>query len=56
LCAANAARTSSCSRSDGRLLYRVDLGVNIRAGAHYTQFLMYDFDGDGRSELMRAPT
>jgi rhamnogalacturonan endolyase len=36
----------------GRLLYRVDLGVNIRAGAHYTQFLVYDFDGDGRSELM----
>lgn len=37
---------------DGRLRYRVDLGVNIRAGAHYTQFLVYDFDGDGRSELM----
>jgi hypothetical protein len=30
----------------------VDLGVNIRAGARYTQFLVYDFDGDGRSELM----
>ncbi|TDC42019.1 rhamnogalacturonan lyase [Micromonospora sp. KC213] len=38
--------------SDGTLLYRVDLGVNIRAGAHYTQFLVYDFDGDGRSEMM----
>lgn len=37
---------------DGTLRYRVDLGVNIRAGAHYTQFLVYDFDGDGRSELM----
>ncbi|HEY8472829.1 MAG TPA: rhamnogalacturonan lyase [Natronosporangium sp.] len=37
---------------DGRLRYRIDLGVNIRAGAHYTQFLVYDFDGDGRSELM----
>jgi rhamnogalacturonan endolyase len=37
---------------DGRLLWRLDLGVNIRAGAHYTQFLAYDFDGDGRSELM----
>jgi hypothetical protein len=37
---------------DGTLLYRLDLGVNIRAGAHYTQFLVYDFDGDGRSELM----
>ncbi len=39
-------------RLDGTLLHRVDLGVNIRAGAHYTQFLFYDFDGDGRAELM----
>ncbi len=37
---------------DGTQLYRIDLGVNVRAGAHYTQFLVYDFDGDGRSELM----
>ncbi|MGN9845518.1 rhamnogalacturonan lyase [Nonomuraea sp. H19] len=37
---------------DGTLRWRLDLGVNIRAGAHYTQFLVYDFDGDGRSELM----
>ncbi|OLF16369.1 rhamnogalacturonan lyase [Actinophytocola xanthii] len=37
---------------DGTLRYRIDLGVNVRAGAHYTQFLVYDFDGDGRSELM----
>ena len=35
---------------DGTLLNRIDLGVNIRAGAHYTQFLVYDFDGDGRTE------
>ena len=33
-------------------LWRVSLGPNIRAGAHYTQFLVYDFDGDGRAELM----
>jgi hypothetical protein len=39
-------------RFDGTLLHRIDLGVNIRAGAHYTQFLVYDFDGDGRSEMM----
>ncbi|WP_165986031.1 rhamnogalacturonan lyase [Streptomyces sp. YIM 98790] len=39
-------------RLDGTLLHRIDLGVNIRAGAHYTQFLVYDFDGDGRSEMM----
>ncbi|WP_251449451.1 rhamnogalacturonan lyase [Microbacterium sp. Marseille-Q6648] len=37
---------------DGTLLNRLDLGVNIRAGAHYTQFMVYDFDGDGRSETM----
>ncbi|NYI05523.1 rhamnogalacturonan lyase [Allostreptomyces psammosilenae] len=39
-------------RFDGTLLNRIDLGVNVRAGAHYTQFLVYDFDGDGRSETM----
>ncbi|MCP2263577.1 rhamnogalacturonan lyase [Promicromonospora thailandica] len=37
---------------DGTQLWRVDLGVNIRAGAHYTQFPVYDYDGDGRAELM----
>ncbi len=39
-------------RADGTLLHRIDLGVNIRAGAHYTQFMVYDFNGDGRSEMM----
>ena len=38
--------------SNGQLLWRIDLGVNIRAGAHYTQMMVYDFDGDGRAELM----
>ncbi|MDQ0113985.1 rhamnogalacturonan lyase [Paenibacillus harenae] len=37
---------------DGTLLYRIDLGVNIRSGAHYTQFMVYDFDGDGKAESM----
>jgi hypothetical protein len=37
---------------DGTLLHRLDLGANIRAGAHYTQFLVYDFDGNGRAEIM----
>lgn len=41
-----------CYKLDGTLLYRIELGVNIRAGAHYTQFLVYDFDGDGKAELM----
>lgn len=39
-------------RLDGTLLYRIDLGENIRSGAHYTQFMVYDFDGDGKAELM----
>lgn len=37
---------------DGTLLWRIDLGRNIRAGAHYTQFLIYDFDGDGQAEVV----
>jgi autotransporter-associated beta strand protein len=36
---------------NGTLLWRIDLGQNIRAGAHYTQFMVYDLDGDGRAEL-----
>jgi rhamnogalacturonan endolyase len=36
---------------DGRLLWKINLGKNIREGAHYTQFLVYDFDGDGRAEM-----
>lgn len=39
-------------RLDGQWLWRIDLGRNIRAGAHYTQFLVYDFDGDGRAEVV----
>ncbi|WP_100405683.1 rhamnogalacturonan lyase family protein [Bacillus solitudinis] len=37
---------------DGTKLWRIDAGVNIRAGAHYTQFLVYDFDGNGKSEVV----
>lgn len=40
-----------CYRLDGTKLWRIDLGVNIRAGAHYTQFLVADFDLDGKAEL-----
>ncbi|MFM9274342.1 rhamnogalacturonan lyase [Pseudarthrobacter sp. NKDBFgelt] len=39
-------------KADGTLLHRIDLGVNIRSGAHYTQMLVNDFDGDGRAEMM----
>ncbi len=38
-------------RLNGTRLWRIDLGRNIRAGAHYTQFQVYDLDGDGRAEV-----
>lgn len=38
-------------KMDGTKLWRIDLGHNIRAGAHYTQMLAYDFDGDGKAEV-----
>ena len=38
-------------KMDGTRLWRIDLGHNIRAGAHYTQLLAYDFDGDGKAEV-----
>ena len=41
-----------CYRLDGTRLWRIDLGRNIRAGAHYTQFMVYDLDGDGRAEVV----
>lgn len=36
---------------EGKFLWRIDLGKNIREGAHYTQFMVYDLDGDGKAEL-----
>lgn len=38
-------------KMSGELLWRIDMGQNIRAGAHYTQFMVFDLDGDGRSEV-----
>lgn len=40
-----------CYKLNGTRLWRIDLGRNIRAGAHYTQFMVYDFDGDGKAEM-----
>lgn len=37
---------------DGTRLWRIDMGRNIRAGAHYTQFMAYDLDGDGKAEVV----
>lgn len=36
---------------DGTLMWSINLGKNIREGAHYTQFMVYDLDGDGRAEI-----
>jgi len=36
---------------NGTRLWRIGLGKNIRAGAHYTQFMVYDLDGDGKAEV-----
>ena len=41
-----------CLKLDGTKLWRINLGRNIRAGAHYTQFMVYDFDRDGHAELI----
>ena len=36
---------------DGTLMWTINLGKNIREGAHYTQFMVYDLDGDGKAEI-----
>lgn len=41
-----------CYKLDGTRLWRIDLGHNIRSGNHYTQFMVYDFDGDGSAEMI----
>ena len=40
-----------CYKLDGTMLWQINLGKNIREGAHYSQFLVYDFDGDGKAEM-----
>jgi len=37
---------------DGTLLWTINLGKNIREGAHYTQLQVFDLDGDGRAEVV----
>jgi rhamnogalacturonan endolyase len=37
---------------DGTMLWEINLGTNVREGAHYTQFMVYDFDGDGKAEMI----
>ncbi len=54
--AAHAGFTGPCIidayEMDGTKMWRVNMGVNIRAGAHDTQFMVYDFDGDGKAEMV----
>ena len=38
-------------KMDGTFLWRIDLGINIRSGSHYTSYVLYDFDGDGLCEI-----
>lgn len=41
-----------CYKLDGTLLYRIDVGINIRSGAHNTQFSVMDFNNDGKAEIV----
>lgn len=37
---------------NGKFLWEINLGKNIREGAHYIQFLVYDLDQDGKAEVV----
>jgi hypothetical protein len=41
-----------CYKLDGTRLWRIDLGYNVNSGPHYNQFMVYDFDGDGKAEMI----
>ncbi|MBQ9215171.1 MAG: rhamnogalacturonan lyase [Prevotella sp.] len=41
-----------CYRLDGTLLWRINMGINIRSGAHYVPFIVYDLDGNGKAEFI----
>lgn len=41
-----------CYKLDGTKLWRINLGKNMNAGPHYNQFMVYDFDGDGKAEVI----
>lgn len=41
-----------CYKLDGTKLWRINLGENIRSGAHYIQYMVYDLDGDGCAEVV----
>lgn len=37
---------------DGTFMWRIDMGYNIRAGAHDTMLMVADFNNDGKSEMI----
>jgi len=41
-----------CYKLNGTRLWRIDLGINVNAGPHYNNFMVYDFDGDGKAEII----
>ncbi|MCR5707945.1 MAG: cellulose 1,4-beta-cellobiosidase [Ruminococcus sp.] len=41
-----------CYTLTGKKLWRIDMGRNVRAGQHYTQMCVADFDCDGKAELI----
>lgn len=41
-----------CYRLDGTRVWRINMGQNIRSGAHYVPFIFYDLDGDGKAEFI----
>ena len=41
-----------CYKLNGTKLWRINLGINMNSGNHYNQFMVYDFDGDGKAEII----
>ncbi len=37
---------------EGKHLWDINLGPNVRSGSHYTEVLVYDFDDDGKAEVI----
>lgn len=50
-CTATGPQIVDCYKLDGTRLWRLDFGPNVLAGCRFT-FLCYDFDGDGKGELI----
>ncbi len=41
-----------CYKMNGTRLWRINLGKNVNSGPHFNHFMVYDFDGDGKSEMI----